>query len=134
MTATTIAPHNLSEASTPSAPAYAACKFIDYSRGAAECGIRRHAVWMDADLVVNYGEPDPTLGRNVGGMILSVLARHLAADPGGIEGDIITVCLLRREDAKIVEVDLRIIRIRHHGTARLLLSKVDVREIDLGGG
>lgn len=130
MTTTTIVQQNVAVKSIAPAPAYAGGKFIDYSRGAAAFGIRKHPVWMDADLVMDYGEPDPTLGRNVGGVILSVLARHLDAE-SGLDGDIITVCLLRREDAKIVEVDLQITRNRHQGTARLLLSKVEEREIIL---
>jgi hypothetical protein len=57
-----------------------------------------------------------------------VLSRHLAAQPSGFEGDIVTACLLRREDAEPVEVDLRLTRTRYQGTPRLVLTKVGERE------
>jgi len=128
-TTATIAQHTGLEISSLSGRAHTNAKFIDYSRGAVEVGIRRQMVWLDAGVVEDYAEMDPTLGRNVGGVVLSVLARHLSTEPDGGNGNIVTVGLFRREDGKLVDVDLQITRGRHQGTSRLLLTKVDAREV-----
>jgi hypothetical protein len=110
---------------------HAATSYVDLSRGATEFGISGQTVRLDADVIEGYAELDSALGRNVGGVVLSVLSRHLAAQPGGFEGDIVTACLLRREDAEPVEVDLRLTRTRYQGTSRLVLTKVEERQTSL---
>jgi hypothetical protein len=104
--------------------------FADFSRGATELGFRRQRVLLETDLLDNYAEPDGGLGLNTGGVILRVLAQHVAACPGGGGDDSIGVCLHRREDGHRVEVQLAVKRSRRQGQECLLLSWIGERPTD----
>lgn len=78
----------------------------DITRGAVHVGIRNQRVLIESAVQDEYAEPDLALGCNVVGVILRVLAQHLAACPGGGGNDSIEVCLHRREDGRLVEVQI----------------------------
>jgi hypothetical protein len=107
-----------------------ASRQIDISRGAGSFGVRAKAVFIESNVLDDYAEIDFGLGQNVVGNILSVLRCHLSAGFGGRAVDTITVSLLRRDDAQIVELDLEVNRARQGGVERLLLRKVTEREIN----
>ncbi len=106
---------------------------IDISRGATQFGIRSR-VLLQEELRDAYAEIDPTLGQNVIGIVLTVLACHLAMGQGGLSDDQITVCLIRREDDRLVEVDLGIHRHRQTGRECLSLRQLAEREVAERGG
>jgi hypothetical protein len=132
MTTTMILPQTtIQEPNRPTA-CHAASGYLDLSRGAAEFGIRQ-TVWLDATVTEDFTELDSSLGRNVAGVVLSVLARLLTVQPDGLGEDVITACLLRREDAKPVEVDLQLNRSRYRGATLLALRKIAERETPAEG-
>lgn len=100
----------------------------DLTRGAAQFCIRRAAVSVETRILNDYAEIDPALGMNTAGVILTVLVCHIAMAPGGSAEDRITVCLQRRNDEHLVEVDLAIRRSRAAGGERLLLQFETERE------
>jgi hypothetical protein len=100
----------------------------DISRGATEFGLRAQ-VLLEEEMRDAYAEMDPALGQNVIGSVLAVLACHLAMGEGGRSEDRISVCLLRRSDDRLVEVDLAIHRHRRAGRECLSLRGVAEREI-----
>jgi hypothetical protein len=106
-----------------------ATRNINISRGATQLGIRSD-VFLEEDFLDAYGEIDPALGQNVIGCVLAVLACHLALGNGSLGDDQMTVCLIRRQDDRTVEVDLGIRRHRHAGRESLSLRKVAERELE----
>jgi hypothetical protein len=104
----------------------AADRKVDVSRGASQFDIRAQ-VFIEKELLDCYGEIDPALGKNVIGIILSVLSCHLGMGHGSLGDDQITVCLTRREDDCMVEVDLGIRRHRHEGRECMSLRKLAER-------
>lgn len=100
-------------------------KYTDLSRGASLNGLRA-SVFLEARVLEEYAELDPTLGQNTAGVILAVLGCHLAAG-NGIGDDRLSVCLKRREDGQLVEVDLMLLRRRQAGGECLYLRRADVR-------
>lgn len=99
------------------------------SRGASQLGIQSN-VFLEEEVLNAYGEIDPALGQNVIGCVLAVLACHLALGKGNLADDLMTVCLIRRQDDRMVEVDLGIRRHRHAGRECLSLRRVAERAMD----
>lgn len=102
-------------------------RLVDVTRGARYHGIRPESVFLEPEILEDYAEPEPTLGRNAVGSILSALAAQLAVCPGGVPDECVTVSLCRCEDGQAVEVDLRIRRLRRDGLVRLVLGKTKER-------
>jgi hypothetical protein len=102
----------------------------DITRGAMHLGIRNQRVLIETAVQDEYAEPDASLGFNAAGVILRVLARHLTSCPGGGGDDSIEACLHRREDGRLVEVQIGILRTRRQGKECLLLSRIGDREIN----
>jgi hypothetical protein len=102
---------------------------IDISRGAYLFGICPQ-VYLNLQLVTDYAELDPNLGQNAVGVILSVLSHHLATGRAGLGDDAITVCLQRREDGQLVEVDLAVRRRRNQGRECLIVSRAGERNME----
>ena len=124
MNATTIeAPRNAVATRPPVVP------HTDISRGAGQFGIRNQKVMLATEVLDDYREIDCSLGYNTAGMILSVLARHIAAAPGGGRDDSFAVCLHRQEDHHDVEVHLTVSRSRRAGQECLIVYKLADREI-----
>ncbi len=104
-------------------------KVTDISRGACLFGICPR-VYLNLQLVDDYAELDPSLGQNVVGVVLSVLSHHLATRRAGLGDDAITVCLQRREDGQLVEVDLAVRRRRKQGRECLMVSRTTERTME----
>jgi hypothetical protein len=102
-------------------------KYSDLTRGAALNGIRA-TVLLETRVLAEFAELDPALGHNTAGVIFSVLLSHLAGGNGGGD-DRLTICLTRRSDGQLVEVDLMLLRRRQQGGQRFYLRIADVREI-----
>jgi hypothetical protein len=102
----------------------------DITRGATHLGIRNQRVLLETAVQEDYAEPDASLGLNTTGVILRVLAQHLTSCPGGGGNDLFEVCLHRREDGRLVELQFAILRARRQGTACLVLSRIGDREIN----
>jgi hypothetical protein len=107
-----------------------AVQHTDITRGARHLGIRHQRVLVVTTVQDDYAEPDVSLGFNAVGVILRVLAQHLAACPGGGGNDSIEVRLHRREDGRLVEVQIAILRSRRQGQECLLLSRLSDRPVD----
>jgi len=112
-------------------PRCAASGCINLARGARLFGIHPQEVCVDSEVLDDYAEPDATLGQNIAGVILSVLACHIAVNPGGFRGRPILVCLLRREDARLVEVELQVHRLCHRQDESLQLRQTGERILDV---
>lgn len=104
---------------------------IDVTRGATPFGIRSQ-VFLEEELRDAYAEIDPALGQNVIGSILAALSCYLAMGQGTLSDDQITVCLLRRADDRLVEVDLEVHRHRRAGRECLSLRQLTEREMGEG--
>lgn len=103
----------------------------DLSRSARHLGIRPEAVFIESEVLDRYAELDTAIGLNAAGVVLSVLAAQLGVNPGGVASESVTVCLLRREDARPVEVDLQIHRLRRRGGECLLLRHARERTLEV---
>ena len=101
---------------------------LDLSRGARQFGLRS-LVFLDAAVRTDYAELDPALGHNVAGIVLAVLAFHEALPGLGRDEERITVCLVRRRDEQLVEVDLVLQRRRQRGGEAIELRRVAEREL-----
>ncbi len=130
MTTTTILQRSAAQEPDNGIGCHSMSSYIDFSRGAADLDLRRQRVLLDTALLDDYAEPDRGLGLNTGGVILRVLAQHLASCPGGGGDDSIIVCLHRREDGQRVEVQLAVKRSRRQGQECLLLSRLGERPTD----
>lgn len=106
-----------------------ASRNINISRGASQIGIQSN-VFLEEEVLDAYGEIDPALGQNVIGCVLAVLGCHLALGNGNLGDDRMTVCLIRRQDDRMVEVDLEIRRHRQDGRECLSLRRLAEREMD----
>ena len=104
---------------------------VDLSRGARHLGLRPNVIRIESEVLDDYAELDNSIGQNTAGTILSVLGCELAVSPGGVARKTITVCLVRREDATVVELDLHVNRVCHHGNESLYLHKAGERVLDL---
>ena len=106
-----------------------ACRKADLTRGASRLGIRAR-VLIEARILEDYGELDSTLGHNTAGLVLSVLSRHLATGSAGLANDMLTVCLVRRQDGAPVELDLSLCRTRAGGQECFTLRLADERKAE----
>jgi len=95
----------------------------DITRGAAQFGIRRASVFVETQVLADYCELDPAVGLNVIGIVLTVLYCRLAMTPSGGPADPLIVCLLRRVDGRLVEVDLTLHRSRSRGGESIMLQR-----------
>ena len=86
---------------------------------------------MHYEVVDNYGELDPGVGRNVVGTVLAVLGSHLAGGGSFAGSEVLPVCLLRREDGQTVEVDLLVRRLRKSGRECLAITAAGERPAEL---
>ncbi len=93
------------------------------------CGMRAQ-VLLEQRVLADFHEFDSDLGDDTAGVILSLLAYDLITKPAG-DGRL-TVCLVRRQDESLVEVDLMVLR-RHkpHGEC-IYLRLAGVRELSSG--
>lgn len=112
---------NLTPTFRPSRPI--ATPPTDITRGATQFGIRRTSVFVESAVLADYHEIDPAVGLNVIGLILTVLYCRLAVAPGGGPDDPLTVCLVRRTDGRLVEVELTLRRSRGRGGDRIMLQQ-----------
>ena len=103
---------------------------LDASRGAGQFGIRSQ-VLVHHEVLDNYGELDPGMGRNVVGAVLSVLGCHLASGGSFAGIELLPVCLRRRQDGQPVEVELRVQRLRHSGRECLSVTPAGERLAEL---
>jgi len=124
MTSTTLAP------TQPSTRPQHSNLTTDVSRGARQCDIKAH-VFIETEILDNYSELDPSLGQNTIGVVLAVLSCHLHMSRGGLGEDTITVCLLRRQDDRVVELDLGLHRRRHAAGECFELRRLAEREVDV---
>ncbi len=76
---------------------------------------------IDNELVDTYAELDSSLGHNVIGAILTVVASHLATGQQFLGDDVLLVDLRRRQDGEPVEVTLSVSRSRKSGRECLSL-------------
>lgn len=97
---------------------------VELTRGAAHFGMHHLQVFLSADILRDYSEPDPTLGHNAVGHILSVLAGLVSRHPGGGLNESIAVAVRRRRDAQEVELHLNVVRTRHAGMESICLNKI----------
>ncbi len=104
-------------------------EFIDLSRGARLFGLSMDSLLLEGALLNDYSEMDPAVGYNVVGTILSVLGQQVRRE-GGV-GDLVSVCVRRREDARPVEVELEVKRRRRFGRGCILLRRAKERVIEL---
>ena len=119
---------NLPNVSAAMRPGRPRIPHTDLSRGASQFCIRRVAVLVETSVLDRYVEIDPVGGLNTIGVILTVLSSHLAGCPGGSAVDRITICLQRRADGRLVEVDLALRPSNSADGARLLLQFETERE------
>jgi len=97
----------------------------DVSRGAVRAGIGAR-VQLDATMLDDYLEPDHALGFNSTGVVLSAFSTHLKE--GRFDADEpLVVCLARREDGTLVDVEISIHRFRAAGTECFRLKKAGER-------
>jgi hypothetical protein len=90
-------------------------------------GLAGTSIFINAEMLEEYAELDAGLGQNLAGVILSVLGHHLSLNPGGTHDDKISICAIRREDARVVEVDLGIERRRVGRCETITLNKIEER-------
>lgn len=83
---------------------------LNITRGARQFGVLCAEVFIDSELLDDYAAPDAHLGLNAAGVILSVLSSHLAVHPSGAPHEPIHVCLLRRQDGRLVQLALELYR------------------------
>jgi hypothetical protein len=95
----------------------------DITRGATQFGIRRASVFVETQVLADYQEIDPAVGLNVIGIILTVLYCRLAMPPGAGPGEPLIVCLLRRTDGRLVEVELTLHHSRGPGGETITLQR-----------
>ena len=104
---------------------------MDLTRGARNFGIRSGAVLLDSEVLCDYAELDPALGHNVAGLVLCVLGCHMLDKlEKGAAKDLIAVCLCRRQDARVLEVDFQINHVLVNGYESLVLCKAGERDLD----
>lgn len=82
---------------------------VDVSFGVKHYDLGPH-VYLDERVLKDYMELDSRLGQNVAGVVLSALSCHLAAGRVAPDGGRIVVCLARRNDNRMVEVNLAVRR------------------------
>jgi hypothetical protein len=104
---------------------------VDLAHGAQHFGIHPYEICIQADILEDYAEIDRSPGLNVVGAILAVLACRLAAQPVDSRNDMISAYLVRRDDGRLVELDLHLSLISRSGRESIVLSKADEREIEL---
>jgi hypothetical protein len=84
-------------------------------------------VLLERRVLKDFREIDPDLGDDTAGVILSLLAFDLATKPAG-DGRL-PVCLVRRSDEKIVEVELMVLRRQKSHGEHLYLRLAGVHEL-----
>lgn len=106
----------------PCAPAVSrGDEFVDLSRGARRFGLPVETLFLEGSVLNDYAELDPALGYNVAGTILSVLHNQVR-QIGGLD-EFVTVCLVRREDARAVELELALKHRKRFGRGCIMLRK-----------
>jgi hypothetical protein len=103
-------------------------ELTNLSRGARRFAIRAGSVFIESGVLDDYAATDPALGYNVAGVILCALARRLPS--GGLGEETLAVCLLRRDDALVVELHLQLQRTHRAGIECLVLRKSSEPNID----
>lgn len=63
-----------------------------------------------------------SIAANLVGLILAVLRCHLAGKSNGVPQETMTICMFRRDDARLVEVELQIERSFRNGAEELLVT------------
>jgi hypothetical protein len=104
-------------------------KFVDISRG-ARLHRMSEQVYLDSRALDLYNEIDTCLGRNLVGCVLSVLAQHASANPGGGADEHLPVAARRRDDGGEVEMLLSLSRSRRSGQLALVLTHAGDRAVD----
>ena len=101
--------------------------YTNLSHLAAAYGIHA-SVHLEQRLLAEFSELDPMFGDDTAGLILAVLAFHLHTGTIGNAGRL-PVCLLRRQDQQLVEVDLLVLCHERESGEHIYLRAVDLREI-----
>jgi len=101
--------------------------YTNLSHLAATYGIHA-SVHLEQRVLAEFSELDPMFGDDTAGLILAVLAFHLHTGTIGNAGRL-PVCLLRREDQQLVEVDLLVLCHERETGAHIYLRTVGIREI-----
>jgi len=101
--------------------------YTNLSHLAATYGIHA-SVHLEQRVLAEFSEMDPMFGDDTAGLILAVLAFHLHTGTIGNAGRL-PVCLLRREDQQLVEVDLLVLCHERETGAHIYLRTVGIREI-----
>ena len=104
---------------------------LDLSRGARHYGIHPDALFVESDVLDDYAEVDVSLGENVVGAILAVLGCQREVRPLRVPDGMFSVCLLRRDDARLVEVGFHLDHVHHRGQDYLVLRKTVELELEL---
>lgn len=102
---------------------------LDLSRGARLLRIEEQ-VHLEATIIEDYAETDPSLGFNVVGVILRVLSQHIVAAPGGGADELLSIGLCRRDDGAEVELLMNLSRVRRAGQSCLVLVRSGEREME----
>ena len=101
--------------------------YTNLSHLAATYGIHA-AVHLEQRVLAEFSELDPMFGDDTAGLILAVLAFHLHTGTIGNAGRL-PICLLRRQDQQLVEVDLLVLCHERESGQHIYLRAVDIREI-----
>jgi hypothetical protein len=109
------------------APQLAPEPLTDLTAGATQFGIRVR-VAVPRRLLEGYAPIDPAIGFNTAGILLSLLAFRLAAIRRGEAPGLITACLVRGADGRMVQLDLEVSRTRRAGRSELCLRVVAERD------
>jgi hypothetical protein len=99
----------------------------DLTTGAAQFSIPLPVV-VEPGLLENYAPADPTVGYNTAGVLLSLLSYRLAATRPGKQRELITVCLARRQDDRLVELDVEVLPARRKDGCCLYLRAIKEQE------
>ena len=97
--------------------------YRDLSRRARYRGLGVDLLFVDSTVLEDYAEIDSALGENFAGAILNALRGP------GLEGQRLRLGAFRRQDGRIVELDLGILRFRLRGQSCAVLERAGEHSI-----
>ena len=113
-------------------PCRSTSAWLDLTAGAGHFCLRQ-PVQLHRRLVDHYAEPDPALGLNVSGVILSSLLWR-NTQPDDQRGDVLVAVLRRKLDGRLVHVFLAVTPFTTRGQSGLSLKFTAERELTSLGG
>ena len=131
---------NLQTASTPinstvipqdASPQRAPVNYLNISRQAASYGIPA-SVHLEKRILLDYLALDSEYSETTAGVILALLAWQRALKEEA-SAQRLTVCLIRRADRQIIEVDLMVLYRSQIGGPHIYLRMAGVRELPCTG-